>query len=232
MAIVLKLYGTNQASTTLSACDQLVTSTGGASTNKNTTIGNTAVSPNGWFQVLAQAGSASFGSSISTPSDSNFKGYFLDSSLLDLQQILGGNWTPTFKHRLTGTGAVSIIADIHVQIWKRSTGGVYVQIGSDFILTSQTIDTSTRTYSFSAQNIASATNFATGDRLGIWEWINITTNNNTASTAAIEILVASSLSGVASTFEIDTPGYVPQSSGGSMNPTIRRARRFVGRTLP
>src|SRR6266568_243284 len=143
MTTALNLYGTNQVSATLAAADQLVTGTGGASTNKNTTIGNTAVSPNGWYQVLSQGGTASFGSAIGgTPTDSTFKGYLLDSSILDSQQILGGNWTPTFKHRLTGTGGVSVVVDMNVRVWKRSSGGVYTQIGSTFILTSKTVNTS------------------------------------------------------------------------------------------
>lgn len=201
----LTVYGTNTASSTLSTANTLATATGATGTTVGTRCGSAAQT--GYGELHSQTFSSNWPALGSIGSASG-SGWLLDSSVLEGNSLLAGNWTPTLNLRYfaASTGAV-ITADIHIRAFKRSAGGTYTQIGSDMVLAGQSITTTTAQFTFAATSLP-LTSFSTGDKLYLDCWLNITNNTNTNATAQINVSIASSSSqGTANDMQVVTPGY-------------------------
>lgn len=206
----LTCYGTVTVSTTLATASTLATVTGGTATTKGTRCGSGAQL--NWGELVSQGTTTAWAGAGSIGSPSG-KGWLLDATTLEGQTIAAGNWTPTLSLRYFGTATGFITnCDMHVRAYKRSSGGVYTQIGSDMILTGQTLGTSTTVYTFGATSLAQMA-FATGDKLYIDAWLDIFANGNTSSNAQINVSVSSTTQGVANDTQIVTPGYNPTPGG-------------------
>lgn len=207
----LSLFGTNTAATTVTTANTLVTGTGATATTVGTRCGS--ASQTGYGELHAQTFSSNWPASGSIGAASG-NGWLLDATTLEGQTIAAGNWTPTLNLRYfaASTGAVAT-ADIHVRAFKRSSGGIYTQIGSDMVLSGQSIGTSTAQFTFAASSLPLQA-FNVGEKLYLDCWLNITANTNTNSTAQINVSIASSSTqGVANDMQVVTPGYSPTPGG-------------------
>ena len=202
-ATPLTLYLSQTASAYITKSDQSgIAVTGGAISNKNTTIGTNT----GWIELASQGSSVqSFFSGIQNPSG---HGWLLDSTLLEAQSIPFGSWIPTV-HLAQSTGGASISCDIHVRAFVYdSSAKTYTQIGSDIVLASQTLtSTGGIDYVFSGSAFAGAA-FSTGQKLYIDVWVNVLSSTGTvANTTVIRMYAATSSAAGNASVQVVTPGY-------------------------
>lgn len=203
MVTSLTCYGTNTISGTLATACTLVTATGAASTTVGTRCGSGAQTA--WGELHSQTFASAWPVSGAIGVASGH-GWLLDATTLEGQLIAAGNWTPTLNLRYISSNGTAT-ADIHVRAFKRSSGGVYTQIGTDMVLAAQAITSATTQYTFSATSEA-AMSFSVGDKLYIDIWLNITANANTISNPQFNVSIASSTTqGVANDCQVVTPGY-------------------------
>ena|SRR5579875_1254207 len=199
MTTALTAYLTNAATTTLTTANQLATAlNSGAATTKSTTVGTST----GYGEVYAQGNASAWAAagSIGNPSGN---GFLWDATTLEGQQIIAGTWTPTLRFQLsTGT---SITADCYCRAYKRSSGGVYTLIGS-MLFSGKSITTSGNNVSFSGSSLG-AVSFATGDKLYIDVWLDITANSSGSGSATVKMNEASAANTGIATAQITTPGY-------------------------
>jgi hypothetical protein len=173
----LTVLWASTASSTLSTANQLYTIVGAANSGfPFTETQYSSVGATGFFEVPSQGtGSAETGfGSIQSPTD---KGFLLDSTILEGQTLQAGNYTPVV--RLTSLSASAVpggtsTADIILRLYKRSAAGVYTQIAS-CTFAAQSLTSTVTTYTFGATSAASM-DFATGDKLYVDIWLNITAN--------------------------------------------------------
>lgn len=200
----LTLYGTNVAATTVTTACKLATALGGTEVTVLTTAPNDGTQ--NYMEVLSQAGTSTDSASLPAPS---FKGWFLDSNLLDNQTIPAGNWSATVG--LDDSAGTFSNIGMFLRFGKRSSAGVVTPIGT-LTLVSQALVVSRTTYTYIATSqIAMA--FAVGDRLYI-DKILKPAGAGTWGADTVHIYVSSNGSaGVANDLQINTPGYAPTSSG-------------------
>jgi len=215
----LTVYYSSIASTTLASANQMWVVHGTDNTNVTqfcTQIGTAT----GYGEVYAQGTAAAWGGGGSAPAPSG-NGFLLENSILSLegQTILAGAWSANVRFGAaqgTCSGlAGSFTADIHVRIYKRSSGGVYTSI-IDMVVSAQTINATLTTYSLSGTTVA-GTGFTTGDKLYIDILLNITANAN-PSTQLVRLNRESTDSTNHqgdSNAQVVTPGYSPTGGGGS-----------------
>jgi hypothetical protein len=202
----LTLYSTTTAAVTLTTCNTFATTTGGSTATKDTNCGNV---PSGYGQLYSQ-GNASAWPSLGSIGSPDGHGWFLESTSLVGQQILAGNWTPTVRMLITGTGAPTCTADMYVRAYKYN-GGTYTLIGN-MIKSAVTLNGTVTNYTFSATSLA-LTTFATGDVLYIDSWLNV--SGATTVTSVNNFRISESVgpsTGQANNFSIVTPGYQAQTS--------------------
>jgi hypothetical protein len=211
MVTALTVNGGSTASSTLSSAAAMFNATGGTGTTNNSVIGT--ATGYGQNYGLGNAGAWAASGSIGSP-DGN--GWLFDSTVLEGQTIVAGNWSGTMKMR-TGTLNQTVVGDLYWRAYKRSSGGVYTAIGT-LSLTGQSItDVSSAlvTFSFGPSSFSSMA-FSTGDKLYMDSWFNCTTNGQGNST--LRILVQESVSttqGFAGVCELVTPGYQTTGGGGA-----------------
>lgn len=200
----LSVYGSTIASTTLTTAGTLATATGGTATNASTKVGTTV----NQYVELVGLGTTTITafSSIQSPTG---KGWLLDATTLEGQQIIAGTWTPACKLNTAGN---TLTADIYIRAYKRSSAGVYTLIGS--WIASASALTSTATVFNPTPASESAMSFATGDKLYVDMWVYITATTQGAA-GVINVHQASTSTGVATQEELDTPGY--QNPAGGVN---------------
>ena len=216
MVTALTVYPVeNAASTTLSTADPLVAVTGGVLAGANTC--NTSNST-GYGELYSQGFATAWPSAGSIGSPSGH-GWFFDGTTLDGQQIIAGNWTPTISLKVS---AGSSTADIYMRAYIYSSG-TYTQIGSNMVLTAQTLTGLTGTYSFAATSLPVA-NFTTGKRLYLDCWLNITAGGTSGANIAFR---QSSTAQGNTGCQIVTPGYQPIPSSGNF--FALRQHHAVGR---
>lgn len=116
----------------------------------------------------------------------NGRGWFLDTAILDGQTIQAGTWSAAITLRAvqSGVGAGTLTSDIIVRV-SRYSGGTYTTIAT-LTLAGQTISATATTFSVSASSVPSAA-FATGERLFIDIWLNITANTNGSTSQAVRV---------------------------------------------
>jgi len=155
-------YGSNVAAATVTTAGKFAfNATGGTDTqganNKPATTGN------GYIQLSPLGGSQTNNASVPTTlSDSTFEGWMYDSTGLEGQVIQSGTWT--WNIGAADTAGQDTGVTLVVQFWKRSSGAVYTQIGSNVSLTNQTVTTTRTNFTFTSGTL-SAVSFGPGDKL-------------------------------------------------------------------
>ncbi len=217
MTTSLSVYGLNGASATLPGAHTLATATGGTGANISTKVGTAT----GWGEI--QGSSNPWGALGSIGSQSG-GGWLLDSTLLEGQELIAGTWGASIR---LSTSAGSITATITMRASKyNATSATYTTIGS-LTSTSVTINTTLTTFTLSSANLP-AMIFATGDKLYIDVWLDVTTNSTGSSTATINCSVSSTTTGLAGRVEMDTAGYQPYGQKDfSLRARIAQAKNFA-----
>lgn len=201
MSTPLTVNGSAGAATTLAAAGKMFNTTGGTTGNTSTKVGSSTL----YKQIFAlgtatnQTGVAS----IPAPTDANWHGWMWDVTTLEGQRIAAGTWTPTI-HLLASTGTTVTPT---VEWYKRSSAGVYTQIGTK-AGSSIALTTSAQLLVFTAPSL-SLMDFATGDKLMMWLWVNQSAGGATNSTISVVEAISGSTSGTASEAQAVTPGYAP-----------------------
>ena len=216
----LTVYGCLSAATTLTTANLLVSVTGGGSTANN----NNCNQSTGYSEIYSQGGNPwqALGS-IGSPTG---HGWLLDVTTLEGQQISAGNWTPSLRGQIQG-GTGTVVADMYVRAYKRSSSGTYTQIGSNMVLASQTLQNATsNNYVFSATS-QPVVNFGPGDKLYVDIWLNITTNLTTGTSAVRINQSISTTQGAANVMQVVTPGYISLGT----NPVIYASSMAAGYVL-
>ncbi len=205
MSTALTEYCTVVASSTISTSNQIVANitTGGAVTNKNTNL--TALTT-GWVMMSPQGGGVAQ-SGVGSEIAPNALGWFDDSTILEGQQILAGNWQFTLGFELGSVGGL-FIGDVHYRAFLYN--GVTYTLICEATAATQTI-TGTAFISAVATVTASASpTFATGNKLYSDTQLNITTNTTTANMRMRQSTLATIVSVNA---QIVTPGFQPAPTG-------------------
>lgn len=203
MTTALTVYLNTAASATLSSANQLTTSTanGTTTTTRTTKVG---ASVSGYGECFAQTTSTAWAAAGSIGSPSGH-GWFLDDTTLDGQTIITGTWTPKVRHTLT---AGTMTVDIYLRAY-RYRSGVYTLIGT-WSKTGVGFSTTLTSSNLVAASEA-AISFATGDKLYVDMWLNITTPNG--SNGDVLVTECSVAGGGNANVELVTPGYQPTASG-------------------
>ena len=196
MTTALTAYQSSTSATHIANAGTLIANTtGGTLTNQGETIGTAT----GYGQLDAAYSSWPALGALGSP-DGN--GWLWDVTTLEGQQIVSGNWTPTYT-LLVSVG--SITADIYTRFYVWNSG-TYTQIGSTMSKTGQTINTTATAFAFSAASQPTQ-NFNTGDKLYVDVWINCKTNSTGSGSALLRIQVSSSATQGNVGAQIVTPGY-------------------------
>lgn len=204
MATSLTTYGCSVASSTLATAGTLASALGGVSSTSNTIIGTNTQ----YIELYGLGGTGvASGASIGTPSG---KGFLWDVTTLEAMQLLAGTWTPTVRGRLSSH---TCTADVILRAYKRSSGGVYTNIGT-WTVTAQSWNTANTNYSPTPSSV-SLVNFGVGDKLYEDVWLNITASTMTGSDS-VQLAVSSTSSGLANNVQLLTPSYQPIPVGGSL----------------
>src|SRR5260221_7396367 len=157
----LTLYLSSAASATLSTANKLYSILGTPTgTSNNTQLGTLT----GWGEIWAQGTTNVWPAGGSSPAPSGH-GFLFDVTTLEGNDLLAGAYSGSLQFSTTGVGAVTITADLHCAVYKRSSGGVYTLIG-DMVLSAQSVSTTAANFSFS-MTTGSNTSFVTGDKLYI-----------------------------------------------------------------
>lgn len=225
MTIALSVYTTNTNDALLTTARILATATGAASTTPINTLCGTS---SGFSELFSQGTGAAWSAAgaIGSPSGN---GFLLDSTVLEAQQIIAGNWTPMIRAKVSvGT----VVANLYMRAFVRHSGGTYTQIGSTMSLNTLTITTTAQNFTFAATS-QPAQNFSAGDKLYIDVWADITTNSTGSGTATFSIVEAiSSTLGHANATQTSTPGYQPNGPALATSPASLTFNATVGGLNP
>lgn len=202
MTTALTLYYCRAASTTLSTAGALASTTGGTLGNNAITLGtNTGY---GELYALTAETFPNGGTGIGNPSGN---GFLWDVTTLEGQQIIAGTWTVTIRLQLSGAGVTgSLTVDLYARVFRRSSTGIYTQIGSTMSKTGNTVNTTVASFTFAGASLPLAT-FSGGDKAYTDAWANVTANNATGGTATIKFFSTTTAGQGINTAQIVTPGY-------------------------
>jgi hypothetical protein len=214
---LLTVYPTTTHDAILATANDLATTTGGNIAGVGTTkIGQSL----GFGEIQAQAIGTAWPALqvIAAPSGN---GYVLNSTLLNGQQIVLGNWTPTLRYLLSSG---NIIADLYVRAFYLSAlvNGTFAAIGN-MVNAGVTITSPSGNFTWNPTNLG-LMNFPTGSFLYLDTQMNITTNNSGNNAATIRI-AQSNIAGQGNAGDqIVTPGFQPIPAGGL---AIGRGQRYA-----
>lgn len=215
MPTSLTLYGTNGASSTLGTAEGAVASTGASG---NVVAGTVIGTSTGYSEIYSSGSSNTWAGAGSLGSPSGH-GFLYDSTALEGQNIIAGNWQPIFRFNVN---AGSVVADLIIRAYKRSSGGTYTAIGT-CTYSAQTLTTTFTTFTFPNTSLP-AMAFTTGDKLyyDVWVFVGVGNNSTGSGTAKLQINTSNSASqGRTSNAELITPGYQPAID------TLSLAGRFL-----
>jgi spore germination protein YaaH len=201
----LTVYGTTHVAV-VGTAHQLTQNAGGVTNAKTSLIGTST----GWGEVKSAGDTNPWPALGSIGASGTDNGWMLDQTILELQTIPAGSWTPEIR---CSVSVGSITADITVRAYKRTSAGVLTQIGSDIQLTGLTITTAAN-HIFSPASLPTQA-FIVGDTLVINEWVHITANSTGDVTATLSWTSSTSGTAGVGTHSVITPGYVPTSSLGA-----------------
>lgn len=173
-ATLLTVYGTKTDDTLLPNARQLTSS----QPNNPTSFATTVNTSTGWVELQAKGGTGSIGTSAPNPSGN---GFIWNDTALEGQQILAGNWTASQDLK---TSSGTIVADVHVRAYKRSSSGNYSLI-ADMVAAGQTIGSGSTLISLPAVSSA-AISFGTGDKL-YYDVVLKISSNSMSSGASIKM---------------------------------------------
>src|SRR6266704_4816314 len=125
MVTSLTTYGTATPSSTVATANTLVTGTAAGAILKTTLIGTST----GYGEIWSQ-GNAGAWPAAGSLGGVGPHGWLLDTTLLENNTLVGGNFTPSYTFAVS---AGSITADIYERIYIRTSGGVYTQIGTNLL---------------------------------------------------------------------------------------------------
>src|SRR6266700_3635505 len=206
MVTSLTTYGTATASATVATANTLVTSTGGGAVTKTTLIGTAT----GYGEIWSQ-GNAGAWPAAGSLGGVGPHGWLLDTTLLENNTLLSGNFTVTHTLRVS---VGSITADLYERVYIRSSGGVYTQIGSNLVKSGVTIQVGAVAFAWPATSLPLQA-FGVGDKLYRQLDMHILTNSTGSGVATIQVSMANSASlGVASQVQLVTQGYTAGGGGG------------------
>jgi len=213
----LTLYGVATNNTTLTGSLKLVTVTGGAGTAFEATV----VGTNGGYGVLGSWSTPAWasGSGVGSPSGD---GIFWNVTTLEGQTFPAGVWN-FIASLVEAAAGVTHSADLYFPLYKYNAG-VYTFIDT-LVLTGQTI-TSTAA-SFTLTKSLAAVSFATGDKLYGELWADLLSHTGTPTSIKNQCSSSTTL-GLASTCELDTPGYSP--TGVALAATLAGVGTLAGTT--
>lgn len=211
-----------------------------AGTPSNTWAHHALGSATAWGEVTTSNQPAAWDALASPPTTPTGWGFLYNSTALENQYMLAGNWSANVRLNLdTGTvpaagtyggltpGTVSITGTIRVRvyIWHGSSN-TYTLIGALTDLTAQTISGSYVTYAIAATSLAASPTFGSGDKLYYDIWVNVTTGQSGDTTASMRVNRLSTdtigLTGDTNE-ELVTPGYaqaslIGQAAMGAQSP--------------
>lgn len=218
----LTAYLSINNATTPALANQLLTgANGGSTTTRNSTIGTST----GYGEVVSRGSGAAWAAAGSIGAASG-NGFAIDSTVLEGQQTISGNWTPSLRMQ---TSLGSITADIICRIMRYSgSTGTYTTLAT-ITLAAQSITTTAATYALAATSIG-VTSFGAGDKLYVDVWLNITANSTGSGSATIKLIESSSATLGSTSAQIVTPGY--QASVSRAIPTKAALLATNSRSVP
>src|SRR6266568_4557706 len=206
MVTSLTPYGTATPSSTVATANTLVTGTGAGAILKTTLIGTST----GYGEIWSQ-GNAGAWPAAGSLGGVGPHGWLLDTTLLENNTLLSGNFTVTHTLRVS---VGSITADLYERVYIRSSGGVYTQIGSNLVKSGVTIQVGAVAFAWPATSLPLQA-FGVGDKLYRQLDMHILTNSTGSGVATIQVSMANSASlGVASQVQLVTQGYTAGGGGG------------------
>ena len=201
----LTAYLTTAASTTLTTANTIVTTSGAGNTNKNTQVGKGT----GYGELYSQGTTAAWPGSGSIISADGNGWLWDDTTLADgSASFSAGTWTATVRLNLN---ANSIVANIHVRVYRRSSSGVYNTIVL-LVSNTQTITSTLTDFTLSNTTTAASATFQPGDKLYVDVQLQITTNVTNSNTTVCKINIANSSTLGSTDAQIASPGYTTVTS--------------------
>lgn len=195
----LTIYITNAAAP-ISTDNLLVTSSGGGTTNKNTTVGK-----NTGYGFLDPQGSGSFAASSTIPDPNDTGWLWNDTTLADNNASFSpGTWTSTMTLQ---TNASSVTADLYTRVYRRASNGTFYPIVT-MHSGGQTINTTETHYTVSGTTTSASDSFQTGDQLFMDQLVRITVNTTNSNTTVIKTYVSNSSTLGNTNGQVVTPGYI------------------------
>jgi hypothetical protein len=208
----LSLYGLQAAGSVLTTAAKLGSDVGGISATKTTLVGTAQNYGELWSLGKTTAWNAV--TSIPAPTG---HGFLLDSTILEGNVFNAGNWTVAIKLALNAT-FTTFTGTLVGRLYKRSSGGVYTQIGSNMSVAANLTATAT-VYTLTGTGFPSMS-FALGDRFYMDLWMTVTTTGG-ATTRTIALYGSSHATlGIANQMQVTTPGYI-------IGHTLKASGRFV-----
>lgn len=196
----LTTYAASAASSTISTANKLYTTAGSPTTVNALTTCNGST---GWGELPAQ-GSSSAWPALGAIGNPSGKGYFLDSNILDGLSVAAGNFSGNVRISANATGTIT--ANLTVRVYRYHPGTTTYTLITSWTLNAQAWTTTINTVALPPV-AASAIAFATGDRLYIDYWAQITANTS-SSGQQIRFNRQSATTNVGdSNTQIATPGY-------------------------
>jgi hypothetical protein len=201
MTTSLTLYGNQTASSTLATADQAVSTNTGTTTSAPTTLIGTST---GIGEIPANGSVAAWAGAGSLPAQSG-KGWLYDTTSLEFQQFIAGNWQDLNRIKISvGTATADIIVR-----FSKYNAGVYTTLGT-ITLSAQSLTTTITQYT-SAATAFGVFNFANaGDKLYIDRFANITTNGSGSGAATLNLQSCNNVGlGRANNAQLISPGFQP-----------------------
>lgn len=217
MTTALSLRGNQNAATTLTTANQLVTdNTGSTSTDIDTKVGTAT----GYGEIFAQGSVANWpsGSGLWTPSG---KGWLYDTTALEGKTIVAGSWSCLVRSRIS---AGTITADVIINAYKyNATTAAFTLIGT-MTLASQSFNTVNTNYTTTGTFNPAV--FGKGDKLYMDHGANVSVASANSACNWRPLTCNNAGLGRAGIMELTTPGYVitPTSGGGLLRRGGNRGR--------
>jgi hypothetical protein len=219
----LTIYTNDTSTSTLSTAKSLLAvGTSTTSTSNTTKVGTLT----GYGEVYAAGFGANWPAlgSLGSPSGN---GALYDTTALEGQTFVAGNWSAQLRLH---TSVAGITADLYLRLYKYNAGA-YTLIGT-LTAPGTTLTTSLTNYAFAATSMA-ATPFATGDKLYLDFWADVTANTtgNAGTTISWDAWCTVGGTGDSRSYVI-TPGYVVAGTAAMQsNSALSEAAQIVATAL-
>jgi hypothetical protein len=208
----LSLYGLQAAGSVIATAAKMGTAVGGTSATKTTLTGTVQ----NYGEIWSEGNAAAWQGLASIPAPTGH-GFLLDTTILENNTFNAGNWTVAVKLNVNAS-FTTFTGTLYGRVYKRSSAGVYTQIGSNMSVAAN-LTTAATVYTLTGTGFPSM-KFNVGDRFYIDLWLQKTSTGG-ATTRTIVLSTSSHATlGIAQQMEITTPGYV-------VGHTLKASGRFV-----